>query len=579
MKNCGKRLGTAFTVLFILAVIIFYACIGENSYIAVQDNMDLFIAQFAMLKNTGTFFSHGASAPFLQGVSRDVLPSELSLYSVFYMIFPPFAAYVLGYLAKVIIAVISCRLLFLDMVREKNDHTENLATLTGLLYGVLNLFPAFGIPFASIPLVVYLLRKVYFTPSLKWYVLIFLYPFVSYFSYIVFFIIGYLFVAVIIFWIKDRKFPLGLFISLILLSLGSFVFEYRLFMMMLFSDTVTIRDTMVQTYLGAGDILHEMGDVFVNGMMHVEDVHKYLLLPICAVYFAVLNAGYIIKKNVKGIFTDIYNLCALLLFFDCLVYGLYYSEFVNNLIKTLVPPLTGFQYNRTIFFNPFIWCGMLFIIVYRLSLKDKKAFAALAYVLVFACGAVVLLTPTRYNDLYNTAFYTARQDVFGNVNDDLNYREFYSTDLFAEIKKDIGYNMEQWGIAYGMHPAILEYNGIATLDGYLGFYPQSYKEQFRQVIAPALDRKENTRIYFDEWGARCYLYSGTDDTIVMATKSMMGVTDNNIYIDGNALKDLGCNYLFSRINISNCNEAGLTLLGGYSGYGSPYTIYVYAVDM
>ena len=130
-----------------------------------------------------------------------------------------------------------------------------------------------------------------------------------------------------------------------------------------------------------------------------------------------------------------------------------------------------------------------------------------------------------------------------------------------------------------MHPAILEYNGIATLDGYLGFYPQSYKEQFRQVIAPALDRKENTRIYFDEWGARCYLYSGTDDTIVMATKSMMGVTDNNIYIDGNALKDLGCSYLFSRINISNCSEAGLTLLGGYSGYGSPYTIYVYAVDM
>jgi hypothetical protein len=65
----------------------------------------------------------------------------------------------------------------------------------------------------------------------------------------------------------------------------------------------------------------------------------------------------------------------------------------------------------------------------------------------------------------------------------------------------------------------------------------------------------------------------------MATKSMMGVTDNNIYIDSNALKDLGCSYLFSRINISNCSEVGLTLLGGYSGYGSPYTIYVYAVDM
>ena len=573
-----KNIALYLVFIFLAAVAIFYAVIGENSYIAIQDNLDLFIAQFAMLKNTGSFFSKNVTAPFLGGVSRDVLPSELSLYTVFYMIFPPFAAYVLGYLAKVIIAVFSCRLLFLDIVNEKNQHTENLATLTGLLYGVLNLFPAFGIPFAAIPLIVYLLRKVYFSPGLKWYVLIFLYPFISYFSYIGFFIIGYLFVAVIIFWIRDKKFPLSLFVSLILLSAGSFVFEYRLFMMMLFSDTVTIRDTMVQTYLQPAEILHEAVDVFVNGMMHVEDVHKYLLLPICTVYFVVLNAGYIVKKNAKGIFTDVYNLCVLLLFFDCLVYGLYYSEFVNNLIKTLVPPLTGFQYNRTIFFNPFIWCGMLFIIVYRLSMMEKKLWSALSYVLIFACGAVVLLTPTRYNDLYHTAFFTVRQNVFGNVNDDLNYREFYSTGLFEEIKKDIGYSEDDWGIAYGMHPAILEYNGIATLDGYLGFYPQSYKEEFREVIAPALDRKENSRIYFDEWGARCYLYSGTDDTIVMATKSMMGVTDTDIYIDGNALKNLGCRYLFSRINITNSNEAGLSLIGGYSGFGSPYTIYVYSVD-
>ncbi len=578
MKRYMKHFGTAFACVFILAVIIFYACIGENSYIAVQDNMDLFIAQFAMLRNSGTFFGLGSAAPFLGGVSRDVLPSELSLYTLLYMFLPSFAAYVTGYVLKVVIAIVSCRLLFLDMVQEKNEHTENLATLTGLLYGVLNLFPAFGIPFSAIPLIVYLLRKVYAEKSLKWYALIFLYPFISYFSYIGFFIIGYLFVAVIIFWIKDRKFPLSLFISMILLSLGSVVFEYRLFYMMLFSDTATIRDTMVQTYFGTGDMLREMWDVFLNGMMHIEDVHKYVILPVCGIYFLILNGSYIVKKNVKGMFTDIFNLCALLLVLDCVVYGLYYSEFVNNLIKTVVPPLTGFQYNRTVFFNPFIWCAMLFIIVYRLSGMGKKAATALGYILVMAAGAAVLLSPTRYNDLYNTAFYTVRQNVFGNVNDDLNYREFYSADLFKEIKKDIGYEDGDWAVAYGMHPAVLEYNGISTLDGYLGFYPQSYKEDFRKIIAPALERKENTRIYFDEWGARCYLYSGTDDTIVMATKSMTGVTDRDIYIDTDALKDLGCKYLFSRIELSNAADVGLSLIGEYSGYGSPYTIYVYTSD-
>ena len=70
---------------------------------------------------------------------------------------------------------------------------------------------------------------------------------------------------------------------------------------------------------------------------------------------------------------------------------------------------------------------------------------------------------------------------------------------------------------------MLEYNGIATLDGYLGFYSQQYKEDFRRIIAPALERVEQTRIYYDDWGARAYLYSGTDLSIVQATKT--GVCD------------------------------------------------------
>ncbi len=63
---------------------------GERSYIAVHDNMDLFLAQFQMLKNTGSFWKHGVDVPFLGGISRDNLPSELSLYSVLYMIFPTY---------------------------------------------------------------------------------------------------------------------------------------------------------------------------------------------------------------------------------------------------------------------------------------------------------------------------------------------------------------------------------------------------------------------------------------------------------------------------------------------------------
>ncbi|MCR5671141.1 MAG: DUF6044 family protein [Butyrivibrio sp.] len=598
MTKSKLSFGNLIVFLFVISVAVFYCVIGENSHIAVHDNLDLFTAQFAMLKNTDSFFAHGVAAPFLGGVSRDVLPGEFYLTTILYMLFPPFVAYVIAYVIKVLIAVYSCKLLFLDVAKDSGRgadgaafgrHVENLATLAGLLYGVLNLFPAFGIAFASVPLIVFLLRRLYLLGKdsgrgsidfktgrrslVMLFAAVFLYPVVSYFSYFGFFILGYLFVAVIWLWIRDKKLSLNLVIALILLALGYVVFEYRLFGMMLFSDTVTIRDTMVQTYYPASGILSEIFDVFVNGMMHVEDVHKFFVMPVCLLYFLILNVNYIRKGRAKEIFHDIYNLCALILVFNAVVYGLYFSKGMNSFVELVLPPLKGFQFNRTIFFSPFVWCAMLFIVGCRIL----TALPYGAYILTLVAIAVVLMSPTRYNDLYRTALLTAKSEVFGNEVDDLNYGEFYSTALFDKIKEDIGYTGGEWAVAYGMHPAVLEYNGIYTLDGYLGFYPEEYKQKFRKIIAPALSRKENSRIYYDEWGARCYLYSGTDDSIVMPTKSMYGVTDTDIYIDTAALKALGGKYLFSRIELSNAGEVGLELIGTYDGCGSPYVIYVYEV--
>lgn len=155
----------------------------------------------------------------------------------------------------------------------------------------------------------------------------------------------------------------------------------------------------------------------------------------------------------------------------------------------------------------------------------------------------------------------------------LNYREFYSEDLFGQIKEDIGYNGE-YSAAYGMHPAVLSYNGIATLDGYLGFYPQEYKENFGAMIAPATQRVEEWDIYFWDWGARAYLFSGSGENTWNAVRTM-NVSDDRLYIDGDMFRKLGGKYLFSRFKISNDRELGFTLKGVYTQEESPYTIYVY----
>ncbi len=584
MKEVAGRIASRwhylFIGLFIVAAFLMYMIVGERSYIAIPDNLDLFVAQYKMMKNTGTFWAHAVDVPFLNGISRDNLPGEFYLYSILYMILPTYVAYVAGYILKIIIALISCLLLCKDLLPEENP--GDIAWICAFAYGILNLFPAFGICFASIPLVIYLLRKIYrlgFTKTvIKYYVLLFFYPVLSYFSYFGMFILGYLVLAIIWRLIADRKLSMPLCLALIILAAGFVLFEYRLFGAMLFSDEITIRSTMKDASMSVSEILAESFDVFKNGMMHADDAHAYFVFPICVIYFVFLNVRYIIRKDLKGMFHDVYNLFAVLLVFNSIVYGIYYSEGMRNFVAFVLPPLTGWQFNRTIFFSPFLWYASLFIICIRMARKENVILRLCSRIIPVVAVFVILIGSKHYNDLYDTAYGTLYRIRTGHEVDRLSYSEFYSSELFDTIKNDIGYNESDWSVAYGMHPAVLEYNGIATLDGYLGFYSQEYKEQFRKVIAPALERKENTRIYFDDWGARCYLYSGTDDSIVMATRSMTGVTDRDIYIDSDALKDLGCKYIFSRIDISNAEEKNLILKGVYEAEGSPYTIYVYGFE-
>ena len=389
------------------------------------------------------------------------------------------------------------------------------------------------------------------------------------------FILAYMAAAFIWLWAKDRKFPGRILAAVIVLAAGCVVCEYRLFGTMLLGDEVTIRTTMEAGSFTAGEIVKTIGEVFAKGMFHAESVHTFLVLPVCVLYFFYLNFSYIRSRNIKGIFQDVYNLLALVLVFNSVVYGIYYWEGFRNVVEALCPPLTGWQFNRTVFFSPFVWYAAFFFALKRLYDSKKAAGEVLANLLALGAVLIIVLSGTRYNDLYHTCFSQAYMYLKGAQTDQLNFGEFYSAELFEEAKKDIGYE-GQWAAAYGFYPAVLEYNGIATLDGYLGFYSQSYKEAFRRIIAPALDRVEESREYFDSWGARAYLYSGTDLSIVNASRSY-SVTDRDIYIDVDAFKELGGRYIFSRIELANAKEKGLTLAGTYRNDKSPYVLYVYTI--
>lgn len=612
-KFFGKFWSFILVAAFLICAAVLYKSAGEDSYLAIHDNLDLFIPQFQMMKNDGTFFLLDASSDFLDGISRNVLPSEFSLYTVLYMILPSFWAYITGYFIKIIIAMIGSLLLAYDIIVHegldtwtkrgvyyihpiKRDYSfaVTLSVLISFAYGILNLFPAFGIPFAAIPLIIYLLRSAYFEPSFWKFLLIFCYPFLSYFSYHGIFIMGYLFIAILFIWIRNRKFPWQLLLSLFLLAAGSVICEYRLFATMLFSGEVTIRSTMVEANLSALEIAKEIVSAWANGMMHANDAHLYIVLPVCIIYFFYLNAKYIKDGNAEGIVHDYYNLCALIIAFNSVVYGIYDCKIVRTLFETLIPPLKGWQFNRTIFFNPFLWYASFFIVCYRIisriqqeniSAVKSAIIKLFTYALVLLSIGVILLQPAlpfgesaRYDDIFYTAYgqYSkACHDGESSVSS-LSYKEFYDTDLFTSLKKEIGYEEGQMCVAYLMYPAQLEYNDISTLDGYLGFYSQKYKDKWRKVIAPALEMQPLSMAYFDNSGIRCILYSGNYESVPMYSKNLGGVTEDDLYVDARALYDLGCKYVFSRVEITNAEDVSLSLVT--KGQGIAYEVYVYELS-
>ena len=550
---------------------------GE-SYPQIHDNLDLFMAHYEMLKKWNLWFAHGVNAPILHGVSRDLFGSEFNLYNLFYILLPGFWAYLAGYFAKIAVGIISFILLAKDVYKERYADYKPLIIVVAVAFALIPVFPTYGIAFTSVPLIVLLLRKLYFATNtremLLLYIGVFLYPLLSYFSYHGFFILGYMVIAVIILWIRDKRFPASTFISIIVLSLGYIIFEYRLFGAMLFNnDTVTIRTTMDHGNLTFGEAMITAFQEFVNASFHSEDSHTYVILGVVLIAIVIININHIRCGNGKKILTDPVNLVMLFILFNVLIFGLYQYEPFRHLFELLLPPLTGFEFARTAYFNTFLWYAELLLVCTRMYDSKKDFLKTAANVIVTLAILVVMFVPQVYNDFYYTCYNQAYKIIKQKDTSTVNYNEFYSEKLFDKIKADIDYNQE-WSAAYGMHPAILNYNGIASVDGYLGFYSQDYKEKWTSIIEPALEGSPSLKTYFDDWGARVSLYSGSDEN-TYAPLRVLDLNDTRLMVNIDELRSIGCKYIFSRIEFSNADDLGITLIGTYTDESSPYTIYVY----
>ena len=160
------------------------------------------------------------------------------------------------------------------------------------------------------------------------------------------------------------------------------------------------------------------------------------------------------------------------------------------------------------------------------------------------------------------------------------YSQFYDEDLFLQIAKDI--NMPQdysvKVVSVGMFPSIASYNGFWSLDGYMSSYSLDYKHSFRRVISKELEKDDAIKKYFDDWGSRCYVFSSElykRKNQYLCGKDEMGINDLDLSIA--ELRDLGCQYIFSSVDIINYEELGLSFINQYTTDKSYWKIRVYKI--
>lgn len=254
----------------------------------------------------------------------------------------------------------------------------------------------------------------------------------------------------------------------------------------------------------------------------------------------------------------------------CVFISLWYGFWSSVLwipLKEQFSILKTIQLSRVDWLHPLFW-----YIIFALSLEiisKKLYFRGIEYGKIIALALILLqlvvLLPNSWEG--SAAQATNYQQI--------PYREFYAEDLFKQIKTDIGLPQDSYRIInIGFDPAVSQYNGFYTLDGYFNNYPLAYKHRFRNIIGYELAKNTEIRDYFDNWGSRCYIFTAELGLDFYCTKGR-GLSLNNLELNTTAMYEMNVSYVFSAVNITNNAANNLQFIKLYQYPDSAWDIYLY----
>lgn len=549
-----------FAILASFLIILIYLSplylLGENAHIRVHDNMDSNIAWYKVLVRSHELFgSVNAVIPqVMNGLPRGAYGTEFSGIVWLHALLPTMTAYAVSQTITRFVAFLGMYWLLKKHFMKEPD-AGLIRVGVALAFALTPFWPSGMLSTLGQPLALWAFLNIRNREHSwrEWTVLILL-PLYSSFILGFFFFLTAMGLLWLWDWIKKRDWNPVFLGSIALMTVLYLAIEYRLLWGLVLSDVPTSRSEFVESTNGFGYTLYVAFMNFVFGHNAVLTLHTAVILPILFIALAV-----VLKRKSRQADRRFVYLLGLNILLSVWYAFWFYKGWEP--LKEQLPLLTTFNFARFHFLRPlviYVGFALGLQILWKLGGKWQKR--------VRICLILQLLILMFGND-----------EIVYRVDGQPTFKQFYSVDLFQQIKDYIGQPQDTYRVAsIGLHPAIAQYNGFYTLDTYNNYYSLAYKHQFREIIAKELDKSPELRTYFDQWGGRCYLFVSELGKNYEFKKDS-GKQIRHLDLNMEAFKALGGRYIFSAVPILNAEEDGLHFLKAFDSPESAWRIYLYQV--
>lgn len=549
--------------------------LGEGSVFTVHDQLDESMMNYVL---TARHPGEQLIPEMLGGISAGGLQPAAVLFLPLYRFLPAFQAFLLSYAFLLL-----CGFLGMYLAVRKLTDSSILAVVLGGCFCMLPAYPIYGLTQMGLPLMLYgylCLREGRRVKTAL--ALTILFGLTSHLVCTGYGVLG--FWALGILWDLLRRKRAGYSIAGFAALLTVYIFaNYRLFLELLLGqgNYVSHREELVNA---ESPFWETVWDVFRNSGQHAPSYHAGLILPIvlALVIFGCLYGRLCgeARRDYRRALAGMAVLAGIAVF-----YGICKSGPVTDWKNGMSGFLRYFQAERFYWFYPAGWyleLGLVFSVWRRLLCAPGRACGPAAALgrLLLPCLALGTVMLPHADEVLHNSYYYMNVNQYNNgsgITGYISWKSFYSGELMARLEEAIGRDMASYRVAHlGVSPAPALMHGFYTVDGYSNNYPLEYKHAFRRVIAAELEKDRESQVYFDKWGSRCYLFNSQTGGYWMVKKGS-DIRYEGLEFDMEALKGLGCEYLFSGGEILDAQDMGLTPMGYFETEDSYWGIWLYAL--